>query len=421
MNENRGVVIRARGLGKMYRMYEKPSDILLEALTHKSRHREHWALEDITFEVYRGEVVGVIGRNGAGKTTLLRIIAGTLDHTVGQIEVNGRISAIMVLGTGFNMDLSGRENILLSGLCLGMTHEEIECKTEDIIDFSGIRPFINSPCKEYSSGMLARLAFSIAVSVEPEILIVDEALATGDMSFQSKSYARMREIARSGATVLLVTHNLQHIYDLCDSAILLDRGKVVQQGRPRDIGYIYEQMVHEDLSAAKQAQSPVYEIGVNNPNSAQQISSKARIAHVDLLNEGNVAVRRLQEGETYVIVVEVEAAEDVLEASMGFHIRTVSGVRVYGCSTAARNIPVSLIAGQRKEFLFRFKSILNQGTYIINFGLAEGNVSQFTMLHVITDGMIVEAEATSTYQGLVNMYCTVETGSVGYNVPPYHG
>jgi ABC-type polysaccharide/polyol phosphate transport system ATPase subunit len=331
---------------------------------------------------------------------LLRIIAGTLDKTVGQVDVKGRVSAIMVLGTGFNMDLSGRENILLGGLCLGMTHEEIEHKAENIIAFSGIKEFIDSPCKEYSSGMVARLAFSIAASVDPEVLIVDEALSTGDMVFLSKSYARMREIARSGATVLFVTHSLQQIYDLCDSAILLDGGKIACQGTPRSVGYMYEQIINEEVARLNQAQATVHQIGIN---AEEEASSKARITQVELFDGNGVPVRRMRDGESYEIKVAVEASEDIANASIGYHIRTVSGVRIYGFSTATNGIDISLKKGDKRVFRFSLISSLNNGPYIINFGLAEGDLIDYAMLHVITDGILFEAETSARFPGIVNM------------------
>lgn len=397
--EDKDVAISVRNLGKMYRLYRRPADVLFEMLTRRKRHTEHWALHDVSFDVHKGEVVGVIGLNGAGKTTLLRIISDTLDKTSGSVKVNGRISAIMVLGTGFNMELSGRENILLGGLCLGMTHEEIARKKDEIITFSGLKEFIDAPCKTYSSGMVARLAFSIAISVEPDILIVDEALSTGDMIFASKSYSKMREIAAGGATVLFVTHSLQQVYDMCNRAILLENGSIKAIGNPREVGYIYEQKVHEAVAALNQAQIPILTLG----SDAEATEGKARVISGEVRDDSDRPVHVLTDGQKYVISITVEAAADIPIASIGYDIRTQTGVQVYGYSTSVDGINCSLKAGEQKEFLFSLESKLNSGTYFINFGIAEGDKHKFTMLHFMADGLIIQAQTTDIFPGLVNL------------------
>lgn len=406
MSDNKEVAIRVNGLGKMYRMYSRPSDVLWELLTRKSRHREHWAVKDVSFEINRGEVVGIIGRNGAGKTTLLRMIAGTLDKTVGQIAVRGRVSAIMVLGTGFNMDLTGRENILLGGLCLGMTHSEVERKVDDIIAFSGLKEFIDSPCKEYSSGMVARLAFSIAASVDPDILIVDEALSTGDMIFSAKSYARMREIAKSGATVLFVTHSLQQIYDLCDKAILLERGSVAAVGSPREVGYLYEQKVHEEMATLNNMPAPALEIG----EFTSDLNRKAEILGVEILDSSTSApTHRLKDGGEYLIRIRVNARESIESLSVGYDFRTQTGVQVYGFSTSAARIEERINANEVKEFDFVLRPAFNNGSYFLNVGIAEnnsdaGSPDHYNMMHFVGDSIIVEASTDDLFPGLVNLH-----------------
>lgn len=405
MSESSNIAIRVSGLGKMYRMYSRPSDLLWELLSRKTRHREHWALSNINFEVGKGEVVGVIGRNGAGKTTLLRIIAGTLDQTAGTVEVKGRVSAIMVLGTGFNMDLSGRENILLGGLVLGMTHDEIAAKTDSIISFSGLKEFIDSPCREYSSGMVARLAFSIAVSVDPDILIVDEALSTGDMIFNAKSYARMREIARSGATVLFVTHSLQQIYDLCDKAILLERGGVAAIGEPRTVGYLYEQKVHEEMASLNQTNAPALQIG----NLVSNEDRKAEITKVDIqAAQTGERTARLRDGAEYLIKITVKARENIPSISVGYDIRTQTGVQVYGFSTSNAGMAQSIRAGEVREFSFWLRPSLNNGTYFLNVGIAENigeldHQNHYSMMHFIGDSVTIEAITDDIFPGLSNM------------------
>lgn len=399
------VTIRVSGLGKMYRMYSHPSDVLKELLTKKSRHREHWALRDINFEVKRGEVVGVIGRNGAGKTTLLRIIAGTLDKTCGTVGVYGRVSAIMVLGTGFNMDLTGRDNILLGGLCLGMTHDEIKRKEGAIIAFSGLKEFIDAPCKEYSSGMVARLAFSIAASVDPDILIVDEALSTGDMIFNVKSYARMREIAKSGATVLFVTHSLQQIYDLCDKAILLEKGGVAAIGTPREVGYLYEQKVHEEMALLNETQAPSLQVGEFSPN----VSRKAEVVAIQILDAlTGERTTRLKDGSSYNLKVAVYARESIRSLSIGYDIRTNTGAQIYGCSTSVIGIDESINAGEEKEFVFSLCAAFNNGSYFLNVGVAE-NLSgieqpdHYSILHFVGDSEVIECSTKALFPGVINM------------------
>ena len=242
-------VIQVKNLTKMYKLYDKPSDRLKEALglSRKKRYREHYALHDISFNVREGECVGIIGVNGSGKSTILKIITGVLTPTSGTVEVDGRISALLELGAGFNMEYTGLENVYLNGTMIGFSKEEIDRRLDDILAFADIGDFIHQPVKTYSSGMFVRLAFAVAINIDPEILIVDEALSVGDVFFQAKCFHKFEEFKEQGRTILIVSHDLSSISKYCDRVILLNQGHLLDQGSPKAMVDMYKQLlVHQD-------------------------------------------------------------------------------------------------------------------------------------------------------------------------------
>lgn len=250
-------IVCVRNLRKSYNVYSHPAQMIREVFTGRTHHREFVALDDISFDVHPGSVVGLLGRNGAGKSTLLRIIAHTLDATGGTVTTDGRISAILELGTGFHLDYTGRENIYFGGVCLGLSRREMHERIDEIIAFSELEDFIDQPFRTYSSGMQARLTFSVATCVDPDILIVDEALAVGDAKFQLKSFDRIREFKRRGKAILLVSHSLNQVAAFCDHAILLDHGRMLAQGDPNRVGNIYHEMLFGPANAAATILPPV--------------------------------------------------------------------------------------------------------------------------------------------------------------------
>lgn len=258
------LAIRVEDVSKVYRLYNRPSERLFDALglAGKGRFKEHRALDHVTFDVKKGETVGIIGTNGSGKSTILKIITGVLSPTSGEVEIDGRISALLELGAGFNMEYTGIENVYLNGMMMGFSREEMDARLDDILKFADIGEFVNQPCKTYSSGMFVRLAFALAINVDPEILIVDEALSVGDVFFQSKCYRRMEEIRKKGTTILMVTHDMGSIIKYCDKVVLLHKGEFIAEGPAGKVVDMYKKILAgklDDLRAELAAEKAAEE------------------------------------------------------------------------------------------------------------------------------------------------------------------
>ena len=296
----------------MYRLYNKPSDRLKDSLGFgkKKRYREHYALRDVSFDVREGECVGIIGTNGSGKSTILKIITGVLAPTAGEVSVHGRISALLELGAGFNPEYSGLENVYLNGTMLGFSQNEINERLDEILSFADIGDFIHQPVKTYSSGMFVRLAFAVAINIDPEILVVDEALSVGDVFFQAKCYHKFEEFKKQGKTILFVSHDLGSVSKYCDRVILLNQGEKLDEGSPKAMVDMYKQLlVHQD--PVKQAEdehtAPVnsetnWRSGFQvNPNTLEYGDKQAEICDFVVLDSKGRQSNTIEKGSRFKI------------------------------------------------------------------------------------------------------------------------
>lgn len=402
------IAIRVSNLSKMFKVYQKPSDMFWELFRGKPRHQEFWALRDISFEIRRGQVMGIIGRNGAGKSTLLKIIAGTLDKTFGQVEVNGRISSILELGTGFQGEYTGRENIYLGGMLIGLSRKEIDQKLDWIIEFSELGDFIDQPFKTYSTGMQARLTFSTAVCIEPDILIVDEALSVGDIKFQSKCYAFIQELQQTGCTILLVSHDLNSVKHFCDWAILLENGAIIKHGQAKEVAdFYYKRLFSPDDKVKPRPADPTFaslvvskEVSINStqPQIKQELSTEFAALKkeiVDRLNLANIGMtdwgnkkaefldfgildeqdRRttiLESGKNYYLFSYLLFYEDIDDISLGIVIRNEKGVDLFRMNSHRQQVNVpSQKKGCLLETRIKVTMWLAPGDYLATFGVVK--------------------------------------------------
>ena len=401
------IVISLTNVSKVFKRYHRPVDRLQEILLPgKDRAEEFWALRDINFEIPKGETVGVIGRNGSGKSTLLQIIAGTLQPTTGQAWVNGRISALLELGSGFNQEFTGRQNVFFNGQILGLSQHEIENRFDEIAAFADIGDFIDQPVKTYSSGMFVRLAFAVAVHVDPEVFIVDEALAVGDVVFQHKCMKRIKALMDSGVTTLFVSHDTGAVKSLCNHAFMLDKGEIYTSGKPNDVFIEYMKLVTQiELEDSELQQAPAQTESVTddrslksdqhlNTNPSRRGSRQALIESVQLFHEnGDLAIASpsFEFDEEISLVAKVRLNMALESFILGFYICDKNGNEILGSNTHEENLAIKqLEPGHIMEIKFSFQLPLKPGAYSLTVAGARNytsatcdwldNIAVFTVL-----------------------------------------
>ena len=389
--------IQVKDVSKMYKLYDRNRDRLLDAfgLSKTPRYHEHYALHNLNFSVKKGETVGIIGTNGAGKSTILKIITGVLNPTDGQVEINGRISALLELGAGFNMEYTGLENVYLNGTMLGFSEEEINERLQDILDFADIGEFIHQPVKTYSSGMFVRLAFAVAINIEPEILIVDEALSVGDVFFQTKCYHKFEEFKKMGKTILFVSHDLGSIGKYCDRVVLLNKGVKLAEGKPKDMIDLYKRVMAE----SKMEDSPKKEDGhaaiegvawkesmILNPDKQEYGDKKAEIIDFGIFDATGKITNTVSKFEECVLKLKVQFHEDVLNPIFAFTIRDLKGTDLTGTNSLIEGLEPGLIeAGTTLTVSFRQKLPFQKGQYLLQLGCTGYNGDELEVHHRLYD------------------------------------
>lgn len=430
----KNIAIQVEKLNKRYKLYEKASDRMKEALglARKKKFTEHYALRDVDMSIYEGECVGIIGTNGSGKSTILKIITGVLNPTSGNVTVNGRISALLELGAGFNMEYNGIENIYLNGTMIGFSKEEIDEKLPDILAFADIGEYVYQPVKTYSSGMFVRLAFAVAINIEPEILIVDEALSVGDVFFQAKCYHKFEEFKKAGKTILFVSHDLSSISKYCDRVVLLNQGVKLGEGSPKEMIDAYKQvlvgqyvvpqsadsaaagaenaapeeeensLLNDDelqkkaaqAAAAKQPSGDAKKAGTapeagmagGNPELLEYGTKQAQISEFFITDEHGTRTSAVIKGTEFDIHMKVTFYEALPAPIFAYSFKDVKGTEITGTNTMVEKAFLeSVSAGEEKEIIFHQRMSLQGGEYLLSLGLTGYEGDAFKVYHRLYD------------------------------------
>jgi lipopolysaccharide transport system ATP-binding protein len=422
--------LRVENLSKQYRIYEHPGDRLKESLTRGrwKRHREFWALRDVSFEIEAGTTTGIIGPNGSGKSTLLQIITGTLEPTHGSVHHEGRIAALLELGAGFNPEFTGLENVYLNAALMGFSRSEIQMRLPEIERFAEIGDFLEQPVKTYSSGMYIRLAFAIAVSADPEILIVDEALSVGDAVFQQRCLRRIKEMQENGATILFVSHDAHAIRALCSRAILLNGGRMETDDVPTKVLNRYQKLImsreaaYEAIQAATLEEGEardaawMYEPPVPLRYTYRHGDKSAEILSVELLDGAHRPVEIVETGESVALRIRARLNADVDDLVCGFLIRNRLGIHVYGTNTDIQQADFGAVrGGEVVEVVFAFNCWLGTGEFSITIALHSAHGISFDW---VDDVMFLRVISPIVIEGVANLNAGVTTRRLSASASP---
>lgn len=434
-----GNAIEIKDVTKIYRLYDKPIDRLKESLSvsHKEYHKNFFALNKISFEVEKGKTMGIIGTNGSGKSTILKIITGVLTPTTGEVKVDGKISALLELGAGFNMDYTGIENIYMNGTMMGFSKKEMDEKLKDILDFADIGDFVYQPVKTYSSGMFVRLAFALAINVEPEILIVDEALSVGDVFFQSKCYRRMDEIRKTGTTIVMVTHDMGSIIKYCDKVVLLNRGEFVAQGTAGKMVDLYKKILANQMDALQdelEAMNDLSGLGAEettsadaqdkngryqgklmkdkltvNPNRTEYGDGRAEIFDMGLLDQRGDITNLLLKGEEFTIKERIRFEAEIQAPIFTYTIKDKKGTDLTGTNTMFEGTEIKPVKkGDVYEVAFKQKMTLQGGEYLISMSCTGFENGEHVVYHRLYDVLSITVISNKNTVGVYDMEPVVE-------------
>lgn len=412
--DGRKPAIKVSGLKKIYKLYDKPSDRFKEAFgLAKNKHKEHYALNGIDLEIFQGETVGIIGTNGSGKSTILKIITGVLNPTEGEVTVNGRISALLELGAGFNMEYNGIENVYLNGTMMGFSQKEIDQKLPEILKFADIGDYVYQPVKTYSSGMFVRLAFAVAINIEPEILIVDEALSVGDVFFQAKCYHKFEEFKKLGKTIVFVSHDLSSISKYCDRVYLLNQGNLLGEGSPKEMIDAFKQVLVGQYEVKDGGEENALPESVLNPELLEYGTRQAEITEFYITDEENIKTTAVIKGSSFTIHVRVRFHERIVAPIFAFSFKNVKGTEITGTNTMIEKAFLEPVdAGSEKLVTFTQKMSLQGGEYLLSLGVTGYMGNEFQVYHRLYDVLNITVVSDKDTVGFYDMESEVAVQEV---------